>query len=317
VASQARFHFSHRALQVFPHRLQPASEAGVRSRQICEHGSQSCNELGIGYCLLRIGVDEAMAVTTAMAIGCVTQLAHDGGSAAGPLARSMRAALMSELTGYSPQHDDADRASRLLLARLGSVSGLLPPPKKHCCVSGCTPSPHTSSQRRATSTEASRCRNSDKTHKEKDEKNDQCHRRGVRRLPLAGRAGPSAPTRIRCHAAGRPGSDRAARRCDRRDRGPAPSRRPGGPILRHCQRLRSAHRQPDHRAGTQPLRRRHRDREQGRGMARPSRRLADRHPAGNGADPGRGCVARHARQCQSAHLPAAGGRQPGAGERTC
>jgi AcrR family transcriptional regulator len=77
--------------------------------------------------LLRIGVDEAVAVTTAMAIGCVTQLIHDGGSATGPVARSMRAALMSELTGHSPERDDAGHAARLLLARLGSVSGLFTP----------------------------------------------------------------------------------------------------------------------------------------------------------------------------------------------
>lgn len=77
--------------------------------------------------LLRIGVEEAMAVTTAMAIGCVTQLVHGGGSATGPVARSMRAALMSELTGHSPERNDADQAARLLLARLGSVSGLFTP----------------------------------------------------------------------------------------------------------------------------------------------------------------------------------------------
>jgi AcrR family transcriptional regulator len=74
--------------------------------------------------LLRIGVDEAMAVTTAMAIGCVTQLINSGGSAAGPVARTMRAALMTELTGQPPGPADADQAARLLLARLGSVSGL-------------------------------------------------------------------------------------------------------------------------------------------------------------------------------------------------
>jgi hypothetical protein len=68
-----------------------------------------------------------MAVTTAMAIGCVTQLVHGGGSATGPVARLMRAALMSELTGHSPERNDADQAARLLLARLGSASGLFTP----------------------------------------------------------------------------------------------------------------------------------------------------------------------------------------------
>jgi AcrR family transcriptional regulator len=80
-----------------------------------------------GAGLLRIGVDEAMAVTTAMAIGCVTQLVHGGGSATGPVAQSMRSALMSELTGHSPERNDAGQAARLLLARLGSVSGLFTP----------------------------------------------------------------------------------------------------------------------------------------------------------------------------------------------
>jgi AcrR family transcriptional regulator len=77
--------------------------------------------------LLRIGVDKAMAVTTAMAMGCVTQLMHGGGSATGSVARSMRAALMSELTGHSPERGYAGQAARLLLARLGSASGLLTP----------------------------------------------------------------------------------------------------------------------------------------------------------------------------------------------
>jgi AcrR family transcriptional regulator len=77
--------------------------------------------------LLRMDVDEAMAVTTAMAIGCVTQLIHTGGSATGPVARSMRAALMSELTGHSPERNAPDLAARLLLARLGSVPELFTP----------------------------------------------------------------------------------------------------------------------------------------------------------------------------------------------
>jgi len=65
--------------------------------------------------LLRIGVHEAMAVTTAMAIGCVTQLVHGGGSATGPVARLMRAALVSELTGHSPERNDAGQAARIRL----------------------------------------------------------------------------------------------------------------------------------------------------------------------------------------------------------
>jgi hypothetical protein len=39
----------------------------------------------------------------------------------------MRAALMSELTGHSPERNDAGQAARLLLARLGSVPGLFTP----------------------------------------------------------------------------------------------------------------------------------------------------------------------------------------------
>jgi hypothetical protein len=83
-------------------------------------GLESLGDAG----LLRISVDQAMAVTTAMAIGCVIQLIHSGGSATGPVARSMRAALMSELTGHSPERNDAGQAAGLLLARLGSVPGL-------------------------------------------------------------------------------------------------------------------------------------------------------------------------------------------------
>jgi AcrR family transcriptional regulator len=103
-------------------------EEGRRSRAAQAAGAELRRGLEqlAGAGLLRIGVDEAMAVTTAMAIGCVTQLIRDGGSATGPLARSMRATLISELTGSSPG-DDAGRAARLLLARLGSASGLFTP----------------------------------------------------------------------------------------------------------------------------------------------------------------------------------------------
>jgi AcrR family transcriptional regulator len=74
--------------------------------------------------LLRIGVDEATALTTAMAIGCVTRLIHEGGSADGPLAETMRAALMFELTGQRQHLDPIDDAAALLSARLGSAPGL-------------------------------------------------------------------------------------------------------------------------------------------------------------------------------------------------
>jgi AcrR family transcriptional regulator len=104
-------------------------EEGRRSRaaQTAEAELRRGLEQLAGAGLLRIGVGEAMAVTTAMAIGCVTQLVHARGSATGPVARSMRAALMSELTGHSPERNDAGPAARLLLARLGSVPGLFTP----------------------------------------------------------------------------------------------------------------------------------------------------------------------------------------------
>jgi AcrR family transcriptional regulator len=74
--------------------------------------------------LLLMDVDEALAVTTAMAIGCVLQLSHSGGSATGPLARAMRSALLAQLTGVQPERDDADQAVRSLLVRLNSGTGL-------------------------------------------------------------------------------------------------------------------------------------------------------------------------------------------------
>jgi AcrR family transcriptional regulator len=104
-------------------------EEGRRSRaaQAAEAELRRGLEQLAGAGLLRIGVAEAMAVTTAMAMGCVAQLRHGGGSAAGPLSRSMRAALLSELTGHSPERDGASRAAQLLLARLGSATGLFTP----------------------------------------------------------------------------------------------------------------------------------------------------------------------------------------------
>lgn len=70
-----------------------------------------------------MGVDQAAAVTTGMAIGCVTQLIHDGGSATGRVARSIRAALIAELTGRSPQDGEPRDAAEVLLARLPLVTG--------------------------------------------------------------------------------------------------------------------------------------------------------------------------------------------------
>lgn len=80
-----------------------------------------------GAGLLRTDVDEAIAVTTAMAIGCVTRLIQDGGSATGPLARRIRGALMSELTAQAHEPGTADQAAALLLARLGPSPALFTP----------------------------------------------------------------------------------------------------------------------------------------------------------------------------------------------
>jgi AcrR family transcriptional regulator len=77
--------------------------------------------------LLQMDVDEAVEVTTGMAIGCVMQLVHHGGRATGSIAGAMRAALIAELTGQSPQRDDLSRAARLILTRLSSATGLFTP----------------------------------------------------------------------------------------------------------------------------------------------------------------------------------------------
>ena len=98
--------------------------SATRAAQIAEEqlrlGLERLAEAG----LLQMDVDEAAAMTMAMAIGCVTQLNRRGGTATWPLARSMRMALMAELTGHSSEPADAGQAARLVLARLGSASGL-------------------------------------------------------------------------------------------------------------------------------------------------------------------------------------------------
>jgi len=77
--------------------------------------------------LLRTSVEEAVDVTTAMAVGCVMQLVHDDGLATGPLAQTIRAALITKLTGWPAQHDDPGLAARLLLTRIGSAADLFTP----------------------------------------------------------------------------------------------------------------------------------------------------------------------------------------------
>lgn len=80
--------------------------------------------------LLQTSVDEAVGMTTAMAIGCVIQLVHDGSLANGFMAQTMRAALIAKLTGSSAQTEDPGLAARLLLTRLGSAADLFSPPEE-------------------------------------------------------------------------------------------------------------------------------------------------------------------------------------------
>lgn len=77
--------------------------------------------------ILQLGLDEAAELTMAMAIGCVTQLIRNGGSATGRMAQSMLAALISQLTGQAAKRDAADSAARTLLARLDAISGPFTP----------------------------------------------------------------------------------------------------------------------------------------------------------------------------------------------
>lgn len=79
--------------------------------------------------VLQMDVDEAIAVTTAMAIGCVTHLIQHGESNSGPLARTMRSALLFQLTGVSPERDNACEAVRAVLAMLSSAAGLFTGPE--------------------------------------------------------------------------------------------------------------------------------------------------------------------------------------------
>ena len=104
-----------------------ADGRGTQAAQTAEAELRRGLERLAGAGLLRMPVDEAAELTAAMAIGCVTQLNRDQGSASGPLAHSMRAALISELTGLSPGRDDAAEAVRLLLARLSTAPELFTP----------------------------------------------------------------------------------------------------------------------------------------------------------------------------------------------
>jgi len=73
--------------------------------------------------LLVVDVEEALTVTTAMAVGCVSQLNHLGEPADGPLSRTLRTVLVGHIAGVRPADDIPERgaaaAARALLARLG------------------------------------------------------------------------------------------------------------------------------------------------------------------------------------------------------
>lgn len=77
--------------------------------------------------LLTMSVDEAVDLTTAMAIGCVTQLYRTGGSPQHPLAKAMRSNLLHRLTGQCESDTDASAAARTLLTRIDPESPLLTP----------------------------------------------------------------------------------------------------------------------------------------------------------------------------------------------
>lgn len=75
--------------------------------------------------LLVVGVEEALHLSTAMAVGCVGQLAYLGETADGPLSRTMRTALVGHIAGTRPADDTPEQGpaspARALLARLGSA----------------------------------------------------------------------------------------------------------------------------------------------------------------------------------------------------
>lgn len=99
------------------------SEAAVTADLELRRGLERLADAG----LLHVGVDEAAAITTAMAIGCVTQLNRQQGSPTEPVAQAMRAALISEITGQPRDSISPDQAARALLAQLALPSELFSP----------------------------------------------------------------------------------------------------------------------------------------------------------------------------------------------
>lgn len=68
--------------------------------------------------LLRIDVDTAAAMTTATAIGCITQLNRQHRPVEDPAAQAIRAALIEQLTGQPPTTTTPEQAARTLLRDL-------------------------------------------------------------------------------------------------------------------------------------------------------------------------------------------------------
>jgi AcrR family transcriptional regulator len=68
--------------------------------------------------LLRVDIHTAATTTTAMAIGCVTQLSREHGSVDSPAAQAIRTALLAQLTGQPSTDTTPEHAARGLLLEL-------------------------------------------------------------------------------------------------------------------------------------------------------------------------------------------------------
>ncbi len=96
------------------------SPAALEAERLLREGLLRLDEAG----LLQIGVDVALAMTTATAIGCVQQLVRSGQPADAELAHSMRDGLMAALFGRAPRPDDVAASARYLASRLGRIPEL-------------------------------------------------------------------------------------------------------------------------------------------------------------------------------------------------
>ncbi|WP_344789729.1 TetR/AcrR family transcriptional regulator [Gryllotalpicola daejeonensis] len=79
--------------------------------------------------ILTVSIDEAVAMTTATAIGCVTELVRTSQPAEAPVAHRMRDTLIAELSGGGDQVDDAAKAARTLLSRMPEVEQVMTSPE--------------------------------------------------------------------------------------------------------------------------------------------------------------------------------------------